>query len=487
MRILSIIRIVGILVMCFSLTMLAPAFVALLYGDGGGKAFMQTFVMSAIVGMLLWWPCHHHKEELRSRDGFLIVVAFWLVLGSIGAIPFMLFEKPHLSFSSAIFESFSGLTTTGATVIEGLDQLPKAILFYRQLLQWLGGMGIIVLAVAIIPLLGIGGTQLYRAESSGPLKEQKLRPRIAEVAKLLWILYFSLTVLCAIAYWFAGMNAFDAIGHSFSTVANGGFSTHDASMGYFNNATVYLITTFFMLIAGVNFNLHISALTYLGKQSLWKNYWKDPEFRFFVAIQVLFILLFSLSLYFYDVLTNLSDAFIQGSLQLTSMSMTAGYSIFDMNNLPAFSAMLLVIASVIGGCGGSTTGGLKTIRVLILWLQVKRELRSLVHPNLVQPIKLGQNILPIRMLESIWAFLMIFILVYWVCVFAVILCGMDVFDAMGSVFATLTNAGPGLGVIHQDFLNVPESAKIVFAFAMICGRLEIFSLLVLFTPTFWKE
>lgn len=186
--------------------MLIPAFVALIYGDGGGKAFMQVFALSLTVGMLLWWSCHHHKQELRSRDGFLIVVAFWLVLGSIGAIPFMLFEKPHLSFSSAIFESFSGLTTTGATVMTGLDNLPKSILFYRQFLQWLGGMGIIVLAVAIIPLLGIGGTQLYRAESSGPLKDQKSLPKISEVAKALWIIYASLTVLCAIAYWLSGMN-----------------------------------------------------------------------------------------------------------------------------------------------------------------------------------------------------------------------------------------------------------------------------------------
>ncbi|PJG84250.1 TrkH family potassium uptake protein [Conservatibacter flavescens] len=487
MQILSIIRIIGILVMCFSITMLVPALVALLYGDGGGKAFVQTFLISSIIGLSLWWPCHHHKEELRSRDGFLIVVAFWLVLGGIGAIPFMLFEKPNLSFSSAIFESFSGLTTTGATVVKNLDTLPKAILFYRQFLQWLGGMGLIVLAVAIIPLLGIGGAQLYRAESSGPLKEQKLRPRIAEVAKLLWVLYFSLTILCALSYWLAGMSVFDAIGHSFSTVSNGGFSTHDASISYFNSATIYTITTLFMLIAGVNFSLHISALSHLGKQSIWRNYWRDPEFRFFLSVQVSFILLFSFSLYFYDVVEYLDTALIQGALQLTSMSMTAGYTIFDINDLPAFAAMLLVIASLIGGCGGSTTGGLKTIRVLILWLQVKRELRSLVHPNLVQPIKLGNTILPIRMLESIWAFLMVFILVYWGCVFGVILCGMSAFDAMGAVFATLTNAGPGLGAVHNDFFNVPESAKIVLTFAMICGRLETFSLLVLFTPTFWKS
>lgn len=415
------------------------------------------------------------------------MVAFWFVLGGLGAIPFMFFETPDLTFSSALFESFSGLTTTGATVITGLDQLPKAILFYRQLLEWLGGMGIIVLAVAIIPLLGIGGTQLYRAESSGPLKDQKLRPRIAEVAKLLWILYLTLTILCAFAYWLAGMDLFDAVGHSFSTISNGGFSTHDASMGYFDSNTIYFITTIFMLIAGCNFNLHIAALTYFGKQSTWKHYFRDPEFRFFIFIQLIFIVLFSLGLYVTSDGLDIFSAFFQGALQTTSMSMTAGYTIFDLESLPSFLSMLLIFASIIGGCGGSTTGGLKTVRVLILWLQLKRELSFLVHPNLVQPIKLGQRILPTRVIENIWAFVIIFILVFWFCVFAAILCGLSGFDAIAGVFASLTNAGPGLGIVHENFATVPESAKLVFVFAMVCGRLEIFSLLVLFSPAFWKE
>ena len=245
MHILSIIRIIGILIMCFSGTMLIPAFVALIYGDGGGKAFMQAFALSLTVGMLLWWPCHHHKQELRSRDGFLIVVAFWFVLGGLATLPLLLFDSPHLTVASAVFEAFSGLTTTGATVMTGLDNLPKAILFYRQFLQWLGGMGIIVLAIAIIPLLGIGGMQLYRAEMSGPMKDQKIQPRIAETAKALWFVYFFLTMSCTLAYWLAGMTPFDALTHSFSTVSIGGFSTHDASIGYFNSSAINFITVIF--------------------------------------------------------------------------------------------------------------------------------------------------------------------------------------------------------------------------------------------------
>ncbi|MDY4594287.1 MAG: TrkH family potassium uptake protein [[Pasteurella] aerogenes] len=485
MHILSIVRIVGILVMCFSVTMLVPAFVALLYGDGGGKSFMQAFAISLVAGALLWWWSRQHKEELRSREGFLIVVLFWTVLGLLGAIPFMLFDMTHLTFADAVFEAFSGLTTTGATVMSGLDQLPKAILFYRQFLQWIGGMGIIVLAVAIIPLLGIGESQLYRAESSGPLKDHKMRPRIAEVAKLLWFTYLFLTILCALAYWLGGMSLFDAVGHSFSTISNGGFSTHDMSLGYFNSSAIYIITALFMLIGGCNFSLHIALLSNFRRTGIWRNYYQDPEFRFFFFIQILFITVFSLGLYMsYDL--SFFDAFAKGALQLSSMSMTSGYTIFDLNDLPPFLGMLLVVAAVIGGCAGSTSGGLKAIRVLVLSLQVKRELNHLVHPNLVQPIKFGRNILPPRVVESIWAFLIAFIFVFLICVFAVILCGMQTYDAIGGVLATLTNAGPGLGATSQSFAHVPDGAKFIFAFAMICGRLELFSLLVLFTPAFWK-
>ncbi|MFD0966727.1 TrkH family potassium uptake protein [Seminibacterium arietis] len=485
MHLLSIVRIIGILVMCFSTTMLVPAFVALLYGDGGGKAFIQSFVINFIVGAILWWFCRTQRHELRSREGFLIVVLFWTVLGLLGSIPFMLFDMTHLNFANAVFESFSGLTTTGATVMSGLDALPKAILFYRQFLQFIGGMGIIVLAVAIIPLLGIGGTQLYRAESSGPLKDQKMRPRIAEIAKLLWFAYLLTTVLCAFSYWLAGMDAFDAIGHSFSTVSNGGFSTHDASMGYFNSNVIYVITTVFMLIAGCNFALHISALSNLNRVGLWKNYYRDPEFRFFFYMQLIFIAIFSVGLYLsYDL--TLVDSFAQGALQLSSMSMTSGYTIFDINKLPSFLGTLLVVSAIIGGCAGSTSGGLKAIRVLVLTLQANRELEQLVHPNLVKPIKFGKDILPRRVVESIWAFFVVFIFIFLVLVMAVILCGMNAFDAAGAVLATLTNAGPGLGSISLGFSHVPDSAKFVFAFAMVCGRLELFSLLVLFTPAFWK-
>ena len=487
MHFLSILRIVGILVMCFSCTMLLPAFVALLYGDGGGKAFIQSFVMSAIAGAILWWACHEHKEELRSREGFLIVVAFWVVMGSLGAIPFILSDNPDLTVSSAFFEAFSGLTTTGATNIVGLDNLPKAILFYRQLLQWLGGMGIIVLAVAIIPLLGIGGMSLYRAEISGPLKENKMRPRIAETAKTLWLIYASLTLLCAFAYWLAGMSPFDAITHSFSTVSIGGFSTHDSSMAYFNSPAVNLITVAFLLISACNYALHFNAFSNLGKRNIFVSYFRDPEFRFFMFIQIALV-----TICFFMLLTNhhFDGTFKnleQAAFQSVSISTTAGYTTSSFDQWPLFLPILLLFASFIGGCAGSTGGGLKVIRILVLSLQGKRELKSLIHPTLVYPVKLGKRVLDERVIQSIWAFFSAYLLVFVVCLLGVISCGVETFDAFNAVIACLNNLGPGLGSVSSNFVSIPDSAKWILTLTMVCGRLEIFSLLVLFTPAFWKS
>ncbi|EKX92950.1 potassium uptake protein, TrkH family [Aggregatibacter actinomycetemcomitans Y4] len=467
--------------------MLLPAFVALLYGDGGGKAFIQSFVMSAIAGVILWWACHHHKEELRSREGFLIVVAFWVVMGSLGAIPFMLFEDPDLTVSSAFFESFSGLTTTGATTIVGLDNLPKAILFYRQLLQWLGGMGIIVLAVAIIPLFGIGGMSLYRAEISGPLKENKMRPRITETAKTLWIIYASLTLLCAFSYWLAGMSPFDAISHSFSTVSIGGFSTHDRSMAYFASSTVNIITVIFLLISACNYVLHFNAFSQLGKRNIFLSYFRDPEFRFFMLIQFSLVLIcFAMLLanhHFDETFQNLEQALFQS----VSISTTAGYTTSSFEQWPLFLPILLLFASCIGGCAGSTGGGLKVVRVLVLYLQAKRELKRLIHPNLVYPIKLGKRVLDERVIQSIWAFFSAYLLVFVICLLGVISCGVETFDAFNAVIACLNNVGPALGAVSSNFVGIPDSAKWILTLAMVCGRLEIFSLLVLFTPAFWKS
>lgn len=486
MHILSIIRIIGILVSCFSGTMLIPAFVALIYGDGGGKAFMQAFALSLTVGALLWWSCHHHKQELRSRDGFLIVVAFWFVLGGLATLPLLLFDAPHLTVASAVFEAFSGLTTTGATVMTGLDNLPKAILFYRQFLQWLGGMGIIVLAIAIIPLLGIGGMQLYRAEMSGPMKEQKIRPRIAETAKVLWVIYLSLTLSCALAYWLVGMDPFDALTHSFSTVSIGGFSTHDASMGYFNSPLINGITVLFLMISACNFGLHFRAFSTIGRENFFKIYLRDPEFRFFISVQVLLVVVCTLVMWRHSYFTSSWRDFEQVLFQAVSISTTTGYTTSDFTAWPSFVPVLLILASFMGGCAGSVGGGLRVARVLVLYLQGKRELKRVVHPNLVYPIKWGKNVLDECVIGGIWAFFSAYLLVFLICLLGVIACGVEPFNAFNAVLASLNNLGPALGSVSSNMTAIPDSAKWILTIAMVCGRLEIFTLLALFTPAFWK-
>ncbi|MFP1817247.1 Trk system potassium transporter TrkH [Lonsdalea quercina] len=483
MHLRAITRIVGLLVILFSGTMFIPGLVALIYRDGAGKAFTQTFIAALIIGLVLWFPNRKHRHELKAREGFLIVVLFWTVLGSVGALPFLFTDRPNLTITDAFFESFSGLTTTGATTLVGLDSMPKAILFYRQMLQWMGGMGIIVLAVAILPILGVGGMQLYRAEMPGPLKDNKMRPRIAETAKTLWLIYLLLTVLCALSLWLAGMPVFDAVGHSFSTIAIGGFSTHDASIGYFNSSTINTIIAIFLLISGCNFGLHFAVLS---GRSL-KVYWRDPEFRMFIFVQMSLVVVCTVVLWFHNVYSSGIDTLNQAFFQVVSMATTAGFTTDSISHWPLFLPVLLLCAAFIGGCAGSTGGGLKVIRILLLFLQGSRELKRLVHPNAVYTIKLGQRALPERILEAVWGFFSAYALVFIVSMLAVIATGVDDFSAFAAVAATLNNLGPGLGVVADNFTSMNDAAKWILILTMLFGRLEVFTLLVLFTPTFWRE
>lgn len=482
----TIIKIIGLLLSLFSLSMLLPALVALIYRDGAGVSFVLTFFLLLFIGGVCWFCCRHHHHELKSRDGFLIVVLFWTVIGSAGAIPFMLSEYPSISITDAFFESFSGLTTTGATVITGLDHLPKAILFYRQLLQWFGGMGIIVLAVAILPVLGIGGMQLYRAEIPGPVKDSKMTPRIAETAKALWFIYLGLTLLCALLYWFAGMSAFDAICHSFSTIAIGGFSTYDASMGHFNSEAINFITVVFLLISACNFSLHFAAFSSGGGFKL-RHYFKDPEFLAFIFIQLILFLICLAVLYYHGVYQSVDEVFDKALFQSVSLSTTAGYSTDSFQQWPIFLPMLLLLSSFIGGCAGSTGGGMKVIRILLLSLQGARELKRLIHPRAVYSIKVGGNTLPSRVIDAVWGFFSAYALVFIVCMLALMATGLDEITSFSSIVATLNNLGPGLGAVAANFAEVTDPAKWVLIIAMLFGRLEVFTLLVLLTPSFWRR
>ncbi|MFD0708101.1 Trk system potassium transporter TrkH [Photorhabdus akhurstii] len=479
----AITRIVGLLVILFSVTMIIPGLVALIYRDGAGRAFSQTFIFALIIGLMLWIPNREQKHELKPREGFLIVALFWIVLGSVGALPFIFSEQPNLSITDAFFESFSGLTTTGATTLIGLDSLPKAILFYRQMLQWLGGMGIIVLAVAILPLLGVGGMQLYRAEMPGPLKDNKMRPRIAETAKTLWLIYVLLTIACALALWAAGMSVFDAVSHSFSTIAIGGFSTHDASIGYFNSPAINTIIAIFLLISGCNFGLHFAVLT---GRSLTV-YWRDPEFRMFISIQLVLVIICTLILWHHTVYKSGMETLNQAFFQVVSMATTAGFSTDSFARWPSFLPILLLCSAFIGGCAGSTGGGLKVIRILLLFLQGSRELKRLVHPNAVYTLKLGRRALPERIIEAVWGFFSAYALVFIISLLLLIATGVDELSAFSAIAATLNNLGPGLGVVADNFTAMNPAAKWILVITMLFGRLEVFTLLVLFTPTFWRE
>jgi len=473
-------RVLGYLLVMFSLTMVPPLIVALIYRDGGALPFFAALLLTVLTGAFLWATARNAKGSLRLRDSFLVVVAFWGVLGVFGSLPFYLYEPLQMSIAGSIFESMSALTTTGATIIVGLDDLPHSILFYRQEMQWLGGMGIIVLAVAILPALGIGGMQLYRAESSGPTKN-KLTPRIAETAKALWFIYLGLTLACAIAYKLAGMNLFDAIGHSFSTVAIGGFSTHDESLGYFNSRSIEMIAVVFMIISGVNFALHFLTLR---SRSLG-HYLADTEFVTYCYILISLTLIAGLYLTFTNTAST-TDAFLDGLFHVVSIGTTTGFTTQEYSKWPGFLPVLLLFASFSGGCAGSTGGGMKVIRVLLLFKQGQRELKRMLHPNAVMVVKLGDRPVKERTRDLVWGFFAIYVALLVIMMLLLMAAGLDQESAFSAVVACLNNLGPGLGQVGENYSTLGDFSLTVLSMAMLFGRLEIFTLLVLFTPAFWR-
>ncbi len=476
-------RILGLLLMIFSLSMVPPLFVALYYADGSHMAFGSAFLITLITGFIVWSPVRRISSELKLRDGFLVVVLFWIVLGSFGAIPLFTSKALGLSFTDAIFESMSGLTTTGATVITGLDTLPRGILYYRQQLQWLGGMGIIVLAVAVLPMLGVGGMQLYRAETPGPMKDSKLTPRITETAKALWFIYLGLTVACGLAYWMAGMELFDAIGHAFSTLAIGGFSTHDASIGYFHNIWVEGIAVVFMLLAGANFALHYTAWRTASPSA----YWRDPEFRTFLMLGLIFTLLTTFILFLSKTYQDPGIAFIRAAFQVISIGTTTGFTTADYAVWPSFLPMMLLLGSFVGGCATSTAGGIKVIRFLLLAKQGLREINRLIHPSAEIPVKIGDKVVGNNVVQAVWGFFAVYMALFAFMFLLMMATGLDEVTAFSAVAACLNNLGPGLGDVAPNFQAVNDFGKWVLVFAMLLGRLEIFTLLVVLTPSFWRK
>ena len=475
-------KIIGVLLILFSTAMLPSLFISLIAKDGIESAFATGLAATLLAGVLLWLPTRHLSRDLNIRDGFMVTALFWVVLGLFGAIPLWLTPDLSLTPADAIFESISGLTTTGATVITGLDKLPQSLLFYRQLLQWLGGIGIIVLAVAILPMLGIGGMQLYRAESAGPSKDRKLTPRITSTAKALFGIYLLLTIACAASYFAAGMSMFHAICHAFSTVAIGGFSTHDASLGHYEQNRVLLVSSVFMLLSAINFGLHFIALQ---RRNL-RVYARDSETAFFITVIASATIVVCCLLLTTETL-NFEDSVIHGLFQTISIATTTGFTTQDFSIWPLFLPILLLILSFMGGCVGSTGGGMKAMRILLIFRQGVRELRQLLHPNAVIPLKLDARRVQTEVISAVWSFFAVYMFCFVLIWLALLATNLDFVSAFSAVVATMNNLGPGLGEVAKHYGAVSEPGKLTLCLAMLMGRLEVFTLLVLLTPAFWRH
>ena len=467
------------MLMMFAGTLMIPIVTSLSFSDGNLQTFIISLLVFFFIGTLLYFPNSKIKSsDIKSKEGFLIVVLFWLILSLFGSLPFILDKDLSLSFVDALFESISGWTTTGATIIDDLENLSPSILIYRQMLQWLGGMGIVILALAILPMLGVGGMQLYKAESTGPIKDNKISPRIAETAKSLWRVYIGLTIACALLYFFAGMSIFDSVAHSFSTIAIGGFSTYNDSIGHFNSPIIEFVCIIFMLLAALNFILHFLAM----KSGSIAIYFKDTEVRSFTFIIIIF-----LSLIYVFHLVNNSDIPLRHIIfQLISFITTSGFTSTSYESWPSFIVFTLLLVSFFGACAGSTGGGIKIIRIVLVLKLLKKGLLRTLHPTAQVPVKINDQAISDEVASNIYDFIVFYILSYMILSFLLLIFGNDIATSFSSVASCLNNLGPAVGDAANSYSSLSTSSKYVLSFTMILGRLEIYTLLIILTPYFWK-
>ena len=483
MQISIVAKTIGLLLMVFSFAQIPPLLVDLIYSEGEYLSFVYSFALTVLGGIVLWLPFKEVKKDFRLREGVLIVVCFWIVLSLFGTLPFLITDSiSDLSFSEAFFESMSGLTTTGATVLSQLDELPKSILFYRQQLQWLGGMGIIVLAVAVLPLLGVGGMELYHAESSGIAKD-RLTPKLRNTAIALWKIYLSLTLLCALGYFLSGMSIFDAVSHSFSTVAIGGFSTHDGSIGYFNSAAVETIAMFFMFLAGINFSLHFVA---------WNNrslvdYIKDSEFKTYSMVLICSSIIVIIALSLNGQYESANETLRHSLFQTISIATTTGFTSQNYSSWPAAIPVFLIMMSFIGACVGSTGGGIKVVRILVMFRLGMKEIHKFIRPNAQVSVKLNKSSINEKALVSVLGFFSLYAISFFLILMLLMFAGLDQVTAYSATAATMNNLGPGLGDVAQNYGSVGEAAKWILSFSMLIGRLEVLTIIAIFHRAFWRQ
>jgi trk/ktr system potassium uptake protein len=484
LRALTVFHALGLMLVMFSLTYVLPIATALIYSDGTQNDFLLAMLMTFSAGLLLWMLTRRYKGELSIRHGYLLVVSMWTTMPAVATLPLLLVIN-GLSFTDAYFETMSGITTTGATVLTGLDYLPPAINLWRHELQWLGGMGIIVLAVAILPLLGIGGRQLYKAETPGPMKDSALAPRITETARNLWMVYLGITVACILSLKLAGMNWLDAVCHAFAAMALGGFSTHDASIGYFNSPAIELVLIVFMLLAAINFTTHFLV----WREKDLKLYLRDAE-----AASTLVLILASCAgvavfLWWQGTYPNFWTSLRNASFNLVSMATDCGFANADFNHWPIFAPLWMLFLSCVTASSGSTGGGIKMLRTLVLFKQAGREFLRLIHPAAINPMKIGGQVVPNNIVFAVLGFIFLYFMTVVTLTFALVISGLDFISAFSAIIACINNAGPGLGVVGPagNYGVLTDFQTWVCTLAMLAGRLEIFTLLIIFTPRFWQH
>ena len=475
-------KILGTGLILFSAIQLFPIIISLIYNEQNYLSFIESSLITFASGLFLYGVNYSKDyEDLKIRDGFLLIVLLWFIFSIFASIPFLLKTNP-LTIVNAYFEAVSGLTTTGATIFVNLDNELKSILFYRALLQWVGGLGIVVLALALFPILGIGGMQLYRGEASNPVNNNKLRPKMAETAKSLWFIYLFLTILCFFCYRFSGMTNFDAVTHAFTTIAIGGFSNYDNSFAYFSNNFIYLFASIFMFLSAMSFSLHFVAFNKIDITG----YFKDKELRFYTTIIFVSFILIFLVLQSTNASGNF-DTLILSVFQTISFATTTGFVSTDQSSLPLFIPYLLIALAGMGACAGSTGGGLKAIRVYILFRQAKNELKKLIHPSSVIPLKIGDNVIDKEISDSVWGFVSVYLFALFFGILLILATGINIETAFSTIFSCLNNLGPALGDATENYASLNDASKIILSFTMILGRLEIYTLLVLFTTFFWRS
>jgi trk system potassium uptake protein TrkH len=480
---LPVAHVFAMVMMVFAVAMLAPLIMAIWELDPALWSFVISGFATFLLGALLWLATRRFRRELKTRDGLMLVALTWVALPAMAGFP--LWNFLPIDFTRAYFEAASGLTTTGGTVLSGLEFLPRSINLWRCLLSWLGGMGIIVLAVAIFPMLGVGGMQIYRAEMPGPMKDSKLTPRIGQTAKLLWAVYAGLTAACILCLRFAGMSWFDAVCHGFSALSLGGFSTYDASIGHFNSLRIELVLTAFQILAALNFATHYLAWSQRGVRA----YFRDAEAKAILGVLAASCIGISLFLFLKGTYADFPTSLRNTTFNLVSIATDSGLHTQDYSRWPIFAPMWMMFLSCIVASSGSTGGGIKMIRTLVLAKQAHRELEQLVHPNMVRPLKVGGAIIANRVVFAVLAFVFLYFMSLVTLIFVQLASGLDFMTALSAIIACINNACPGLGLVGpgSNYGVLTDFQTWVCSAAMLLGRLEVFTILVLFTPTLWRK